>query len=251
MQSKSQRHKPYGTLKQLPILEQLWNSISMDFIEKLPPSVGFNTILVIVDHFTKQSLFIPTYDTITSIMLAKLFILHIFSTHGVPSHITSNHGSEFLSLFFRSLRKALHMALHFISGYNTEGNRQTEQMNQTLEQYLHVYCNYQQDNWADLLPIAEFAYNNALNSTTGISPFFANKGYHPNISIHPEKELASSCAHNFVTDLMNSISISETPYPLRKNNTRSPLTVAVLRLQTSRSEKRYSSKRNIFGLHNL
>jgi hypothetical protein len=93
------------------------------------------------------------------------------------------------------------MELHFTSGYHPEGDRQTEQMNQALEQYLRVYCNYQQDNWADLLPITEFAYNNAPNATTGISPFFTNKGYHPNISIHPEKELASSCTHDFVTDL--------------------------------------------------
>ena len=49
MRSKPQRHRPYGLLKQLPIPEQPWNSISMDFIGKLPPSSGFNIILVIVD----------------------------------------------------------------------------------------------------------------------------------------------------------------------------------------------------------
>jgi len=78
------------------------------------------------------------------------------------------------------------MRLHFTSGYHPEGDRQTERMNQTLEQYLWIYCNYQQDNWSSLLPLAEFAYNNALNTTTGISPFFANKGYHLNITVHPE-----------------------------------------------------------------
>ena len=66
------------------------------------------------------------------------------------------------------------MKLHFTSGYHPKGDGQTERMNQTLEQYLQVYCNYQQDNWLDLLPIAKFAYNNAPNTTTGISPFFAN-----------------------------------------------------------------------------
>jgi len=49
MQSKPQHHKPYGSLKQLPIPERPWNSISMDFIEKLPSSSRFDTILVIVD----------------------------------------------------------------------------------------------------------------------------------------------------------------------------------------------------------
>ena len=74
-------------------------------------------------------------------------------------------------------------------------------MNQTLEQCLWVYSNYQQDNWLDLLPLTEFAYNNAPSMTTGISPFYANKGYHPNISIHPERELASGKAREFAIDL--------------------------------------------------
>ena len=158
----------------------------MDFIEKLPMSNGSDTILVIIDRLTKQSIFIPTIDTIMSPMLAKLFVLHVFSKHGVPSHVTSNHGTEFVSTFFRSLSKVLDMKLHFTSGYHPEGDGQTEHANQTLEQYLQVYCNYQQSNWSDLLPIAEFAYNNAPNAMTGLSPFYANKGYHLNLSVHPE-----------------------------------------------------------------
>jgi len=92
--TKPVRHKPYGLLKQLLIPKKPWNSISMDFIEKLPPSSGYTSILVIVDHLSKQSLFIPTHDTITSPQLAQLFILHVFSKHGVPSDVTSNHGME-------------------------------------------------------------------------------------------------------------------------------------------------------------
>ena len=56
----------------------------MDFIEKLPMSDSSDTILVIIDRLTKQSIFIPTSDTITSPMLTKLFILHVFSKHSVP-----------------------------------------------------------------------------------------------------------------------------------------------------------------------
>jgi hypothetical protein len=78
------------------------------------------------------------------------------------------------------------MELHFTSGYHLEGNGQTKCVNQTLEQYLHTYYNYQQNNWKSLFPLAEFAYNNALNATTGVSPFFANKGYNPSITVHSE-----------------------------------------------------------------
>jgi len=173
----------------------------MDFIEKLPSSSGFDTILVIVDRLSKQAIFIPTHDTITSAELARLFVIHIFSKHGVLSHVTSDRGSEFVSHFFRSLGMALDMRLHFTSGYHLEANGQVEQTNQTLEQYLHVYCNYQQDNWSKLLPLAEFAYNNAPSATTGVSPFFTNKGYHPNLSVYPERDIASFRACDFVLDL--------------------------------------------------
>jgi len=93
------------------------------------------------------------------------------------------------------------MILHFTSGYHLEGDGQTERANQTLEQYLCIYCNYQQDNWSELLLLAEFAYNNALSATTGVSPFFANKGYHLNISIHPECDLSSVLARDYAIDL--------------------------------------------------
>ena len=108
----------------------------MDFIEKLPMSNGSDTILVIVDRLTKQLIFIPTINTITSPMLAKLFILHVFSKHGVPSHVTSDRGLEFVSAFFHSLGKVLDMKLHFTSGYHPKGDGQTKHTNQTLEQYL-------------------------------------------------------------------------------------------------------------------
>jgi hypothetical protein len=179
-------HKPYSLLKQLPIPEHPWNSISMDFIEQLPSSSGFTSILVVIDRLSKQCIFVPTHDTISSPELAKLFLLHVFSKHGVPSHITSNRGPEFISHFFCSLGKALNICLHFTSSYHPEGDGQTERMNQMLEQYLQIYSNYQQDNWSKLLPLTEFAYNNTPSATTCISPFFANKGYHPNLSIYLE-----------------------------------------------------------------
>ena len=108
----------------------------MDFIEHLPTSDGFTSILVVVDRLTKQSLFIPTHDTINSPQLAQLFLAHVFSKHGVPSHVTSDQGTEFVSHFFRSLGKLLQMELHFTLGYHPEGDGQTECINQVLEQYL-------------------------------------------------------------------------------------------------------------------
>src|SRR5258707_13393151 len=96
-------HKPYGLLKQLPIPAQPWESISMDFIEQLPTSEVVTAILVIVDRLTKQSLFIPTHDMVDAPQLAQMFLTHIFSKHSAPGHVTSDHGTEFMSHFFCSL----------------------------------------------------------------------------------------------------------------------------------------------------
>src|SRR5260221_7672704 len=93
------------------------------------------------------------------------------------------------------------MRLHFTSGYHLEGDRQTECANQVLEQYLRGYMNYQQDNWVTLLLMAKFAYNTAMNATTGVSPFFANKGYHLEITLDPQAKTSSAKAQTFMADL--------------------------------------------------
>ncbi len=83
-----------------------------------------------------DTMFIPTHDSINSLELTQLFLTYIFSKHGTPSHVTSDWDSEFVSHFFQSLGKLLQMELHFTSGYHLEGDRQTEHLNQVLEQYL-------------------------------------------------------------------------------------------------------------------
>jgi len=88
----------------------------MDFIEHLPLSSRYSSILVVIDSLSKQGIFILTHDTITSLELAKLFV----------THVTSDRGPEFVSHIFCSLGKALKIWLHFTSGYHPEGDGQTE-----------------------------------------------------------------------------------------------------------------------------
>ena len=93
------------------------------------------------------------------------------------------------------------MRIYFTSGYHPEADRQTEQVNQTLEQYLRMYINFQQDNWSMLLSLAEFAYNNAPHTTTGVFLFYANKSYNLAISVYFDRDIASARARDFVTNL--------------------------------------------------
>ena len=101
MHTKPQRHKPYGLLKQPPIPDYPWNSNFMDFIETLLTSSGCDSILVIINWLKKQAIFVSTTTQCTSKDLAILFVMHVFSKHGVPQHVTSDRG---LPLPWKSLR---------------------------------------------------------------------------------------------------------------------------------------------------
>ena len=176
MQAKPQRHKPYGLLKQLPISECL--EFHLYGLHRNPSDILWLRFNPGDCRPTLQARHIHSDNhPLHFRRLAMLFVMHVFYKHGIPEHVTSNLSPKFVSCFFHSLRKALDMKLHFTSSYHPEGDRQTEQTNQTLEQYLWIFCNYQQDNWYTLLPLVEFAYNNTPSATTGISLFFANKSY--------------------------------------------------------------------------
>lgn len=181
--NKPLRSRPYGLLQPLPVADRPWSSLSMDFIDQLPPSESFDSILVVVCRFTKMALFIPTRVTATSKDLANDFLQHVFSKHGLPADIVSDRGSKFISSFWKALCEKLSIDRKVSTAYHPETDGQTERVNQTLEQYIRIYCTYQQDDWVQWLPLAEFAYNNADHASTGTSPFRANYGFDPPLEL--------------------------------------------------------------------
>src|SRR6266481_2773770 len=172
----------------------------MDFIEGLPLSDNHDTILVIVCCLTKMALFIPTFRDIDAEDLAMIFLVHVFSKHGMPSDIVSDQGKHFISRFWRSLCQLLGVKANLSTAYHPKTDGQMEQVNQILEQYLCVYINYQQDDWVHLLPLAEFTYNNTQHSATGVHPFFANKGFHPKLEVSLDS-VPSESAHEMASNL--------------------------------------------------
>ena len=177
--SKIPRHRPYGLLRPLEIPKKPWTSISMDFIVDLPPSKGFDSIFVVVDRLTKMAHFVPRNKIVTGEETARLFIDNVYKYHGLPDDIISDRGTQFTSKFWQSLFKILQVEIKLSSAYHPQTDGQTERVNQVLEQYLRCSINYHQDNWIDLLPLAEFAYNNTIQDSTKQTPFFANSGHHP------------------------------------------------------------------------
>ena len=74
------------------------------------------------------------------------------------------------------------------TAYHPQTDRQTERTNQEVEQYLHIYTNYEQSDWAEWLVIAEFALNNHEYVATKMSPFFVNYRFNPPLDVTCTRE---------------------------------------------------------------
>lgn len=179
-----QRTKPtrrkYGLLQPLPVATDRWTSVTIDFMTDLPTCEKYDAIMVVVDRFTKLAHFSPCTNTITAEQTAKLYIDRIFRHHGVPTEIISDRGRQFDAKFARTFWESLGVNQKLSTAFHPETDGQTERVNSVINQYLRAYTSYQPDNWVPLLPLAEFAYNNTVHTATGVAPFFANYGLHPN-----------------------------------------------------------------------
>lgn len=177
----------------------------MDYVEQLPPSHGFDAILVVVDRLTKMAVFIPTHTATNAKELAQLYFRHVFSKHGAPSDIVSDRGNKFTSAFWSALMTVLGVKQNLSTAYHPQTDGQTERVNQTMEQHIRMYCSYDQDDWAQWLPMAEFAYNNAEHATTGMSPFFANYGYNPTFEVSETPPDVSGVSKESLEDFVKQI----------------------------------------------
>ena len=159
----------------------------MDFVTGLPISTdwkgdSYDSILVIVDRLTKMVHYEPVKVTIDAPGLVEVILDVVVRHHGVPNSIVSDRGSLITSKFWSSLCYFLGIKRRLSTAFHPQTDGQTKHQNSTMEVYLQAFVNFKQNNWARLLPMAEFAYNNAKNASTGHTPFKLNCGYHPQMS---------------------------------------------------------------------
>lgn len=192
--TKSPRDGKHGYLRPLPLPHQRWSDVTVDFIQDLPPSRldgrEYRNILVIVDRLTKRRHFYPTHGR-TAVEAARCF-MDVFKHHGLPLSIVSDRGTNFVAPFWKHICQRLHVKRVLSTAYHPETDGQTERANQSLETYLRQFINYAQDDWASWLHVAEFQANDTVNSSTGMTPFFADLGYHPRSGIHPLENIEAN-----------------------------------------------------------
>ncbi|KAF8750799.1 hypothetical protein RHS01_09192 [Rhizoctonia solani] len=114
--------------------------------------------------------------------LADLFLQHVWKKYRMPKKTVSDRGRVFNNKFLKALYKRLGIDPHFSSAYHPQSNGQTERVNPTVEHFLRAYSGINQKGWVKWLPMAEFAYNNAVHSSTSKSPFKALHGWEPSLT---------------------------------------------------------------------
>ncbi|CAI7883137.1 unnamed protein product [Closterium sp. NIES-54] len=172
--------KDRGLLQPLPVPEQPWQVVSLDFITGLPStSRGHNSILVVIDKFSKMGHFILTNATATAEATTRLFFDRIITIHGIPATLISYRDPKFTSKFWKELMGLLGTKLAMSSAYHPKTDGQIERLNQVVEQLLRTACKDDVSHWDTQLPTLEFAYNNASHAATGKTPFFLCYGREP------------------------------------------------------------------------
>jgi len=176
---KSDTLSPVGLLQPLPVPCQVWDDITMDFIEGLPQSSGKNTIFVVVDRLSKSAHFLALAHPYTAKMVAEKFVEGVVKLHGMPRSIISDKDPIFISHFWREFFKLSGTKLKMSSAYHPQTDGQSEVVNRCVEQYLRCFVHQQPTKWNSLLPWAEFWYNTTYHASTGMTPFQAFYGRLP------------------------------------------------------------------------
>jgi hypothetical protein len=178
-QDKTLRQREAGLLQPLPIPERPWVSVSMDFIVGFPKVDGMNTIMVVVDRFTKYAVFVAAPTVCTAEVAAELFYRNVVKYFGVPSDIVSDRDVRFTGRFWTALFNMMGTRLKFSTANHPQTDGQTERINALLEEYLRHYVTATQRNWLELLDSAQFCYNLQKSSATEASPFELVLGAQP------------------------------------------------------------------------
>ncbi|QRW17561.1 Retrotransposable element Tf2 protein [Rhizoctonia solani] len=126
-----------------------WQHVSYNMIVDLPKDGDHNSILVIIDSFTKYSIFVKCSKKLKAPKLAELFLEHIWKCHGMPKKTGSDRGRVFNNKFLQALYKQLGIDLHFSLAYHPQSNGQMEQVNSSIEHFLRAYSGVNQRDWTN------------------------------------------------------------------------------------------------------
>ncbi len=179
-QKKDHMGKKLTESTSLEVPHRQWGSIAGDFIVKLPKTKnGYDSITTYVDRLSRRVPFIPSKYSDTAVDVANTFFSNLFKHHGMPDSIVSDRNPKFTSKVWTRLMGLCGVKLKMYSSRHPQTDGACEIMSRTVEHYDRCYCNYHQDDWDELLPGAEFAYNTAMIEDLGMTPFEVDLDWNP------------------------------------------------------------------------
>jgi len=148
-----------------------------------------------------MSYFVITIEKITAEGLARLFRDYVWKLHGFPESVILHRGPQFAAGLTKELNKMLGIETKLSTAYHPQTDSQTERTNQELKQYLRMYVNHRQNNWAEWLATAEFAFNNKIYTATKSSPFQINYRREPRMGFNIRKKEKNEKAEEFAREM--------------------------------------------------
>jgi len=215
LRTKPIRQAPVGELHPLRIPDSRWNTLSVDFVVELPLSSGHDAVMTVVDSVSKRAHFIPTHTMVTAEEAARLFLHQVWKLHSLPTCVVSDRGPQFVARFTRELYRLLGIKLASSTAWHPQTDGQTEHVNQELDQYLRLFVNERQDDWYDLLPLAEFQHNNHVHSATQHPSFLLDTRRLPRMGFEPRQNPSGLETVNEFTERMR-MAIEEAKSAIRK-----------------------------------
>ena len=170
-QKKVEHTLSVGLLQPLPIPEQKWESISMEFIREFAQVQGKDCIYVVVDRLTNFAHFFAIPSKYSAAQVAELFFKEVFRLHRLPKTIVSDRDSRFMGGFWQEIFRLVGTKLTPSTNYHPQSDGQTEIMNKQLEGYLRNYVSGQQKAWIKWLHLGEHYYNTTYHMSIGMTPF--------------------------------------------------------------------------------
>jgi hypothetical protein len=139
-------------------------------------------VLVIIDRFAKRTLSIPCFKNVNAKETAWLFTHYVYRIYRPLDTIVSDRGPQFISAFWKEFTGILGIKLKLSTAYHPQTDGQTKIANQYLDQRLRPFVNHFQDNWAELLPLMDYAQATLPHDSTGYAPIQLEMGYLPRTS---------------------------------------------------------------------
>ena len=174
------KHVSYpGLLQPLLVPQYPWSHITMDFIEGLPNSEARDTIMVVVDGYTKYAHFLSISHPYDAPKIARIFLDGVVKLHGIPQSILSDRDRVFTSQFWGEMFTLLGATLDHSTAYHLQSDGQSERVNQVLEMYLRCFSHLEPKKWNHWLTMAKWWYNTSYHTAIQMTSFEVLYGQAP------------------------------------------------------------------------